>query len=105
MIVTKIEIEFMHVDQTFKETHRKKTTEDREIDDNGDVLLAEKKNTEENRRKWPSTKGKLNAPRNHMIDVASHPACANLGTQALLVVNSFKLHLTALKKFLQIFYF
>ena len=49
-----IEIEFMHVDQTFEETHR---------------------------------------------------ACTDLGTQALLAVNSFKLHLTALKKFLQIFYF
>ena len=103
-----IEIEFMHVDQTFEETQRKKTTEDREINDNGDVLLAEKKNTQENWRKWPtepSTKGKLKAPRNHMIDVASHRACTDLGTQALLAVNSFKLHLTALKKFLQIFYF
>ena len=31
------------------------------------------------RRKWPpepSTKVKLNAPKNHMIDVASHRACA-----------------------------
>ena len=60
-----------------KETE--KTMEDCESDDNGDELLAEKKNTEENSRKWPkepSTKGKLNAPRNHMIDVASHRACA-----------------------------
>ena len=68
-----------HADQTFEETDRKTTTEDREIDDNGDELLAEKKNTEENRRRWPaepSTKGKLNAPRNHMVDVAGHRACA-----------------------------
>ena len=75
------------------------------IDDNGEELLAEKKNTEEKRRKWPtepSTKGKLNAPKNHMIGVATEPPSmrvlktADLGTQALLVVNSFKLHLTAL---------
>ena len=31
---------------------------------------------EENGRQKPSTKGKLNAPRNHMIDVASLRACA-----------------------------
>ena len=33
---------------------------------------------EKRRRKWqtePSMKGKLNAPRNHMIDVRSHRAC------------------------------
>ena len=35
---------------------------------------------EKRRRKWrtePSMKGKLNAPRNHMIDVRSHRACAS----------------------------
>ena len=37
-----------HADQTFEETDRKTTTEDREINDNGDKLLAENKNTEEN---------------------------------------------------------
>ena len=34
-----------------------------------------RKTPDEKRRKWPtepSTKGKLNVPRNHMIDVASH---------------------------------
>ena len=76
-----------------------KTMEDCKIDDNGDELLAEKKK-HRGKRKWPtepSTKGKLNAPRNHMIDVASHriPKTADLGAQVLLVVNSFKLHLTA----------
>ena len=61
------------MDQTFEEQTEKTTTEDRKINDNGDELLVEKKNTEENRRKWPtepSTKGKLNVLRNHMIDVA-----------------------------------
>ena len=42
--------------------------------------------------------GKLKAPMNHMIDVTSYWACAcqrplTPGTKALLVVNSFKLHL------------
>ena len=36
-----------HVDQTFEETKKKKTTEDHKINVNGDELLAEKKNTEE----------------------------------------------------------
>ena len=45
--------------------------------------------------------GKLNAPMNHIIDVASYWACACQGplisgTKALLVVNSVKLHLNAL---------
>ena len=93
------------MDQTFEETDRKKQRKIAKIDDNGEELLAEKKNTEEKRRKWPtepSTKGKLNAPKNHMIEVATEPSSmrvlktADLGTQALLVVNSFKLHLIAL---------
>ena len=61
------------------QTEKKKQRKVCEIDNNGDEPLAEKKNIEEKRRKWPtepSTKGKLNAPRNHMIDVASHQACA-----------------------------
>ena len=61
----------------------KKQTENqrkvREIDDNGDEPLEETKKHRGKRRKWPpepSTKVKLNAPKNHMIDVASHRACA-----------------------------
>ena len=62
-----------------RRNRQKKQRKVRKIDDNGDETLAEKKNTEGKRRKWPtepSTKGKLEAPRNHMIDVASHRACA-----------------------------
>ena len=37
-----------HVDQTFEETDGKNKEKVREIDDNGDEPLVEKKNTEEN---------------------------------------------------------
>ena len=53
--------------------------------------------------------GKLNAPMNHMIDVTSYWACAcqrplTPGTKALLVVNSFKLHLNAFKLVFAVFH-
>ena len=60
---------------------------------------------EENGRQNPVRREKLNAPKNHMIGVATEPPSmrvlktADLGTQALLVVNSFKLHLTALHSY------
>ena len=43
-----------HVDQIVEEKKRTTTTKGREIDGNGDKLLAEKKNTEEKQRKWPA---------------------------------------------------
>ena len=65
--------------QPSKKQTKKNKEKVREIDDNGDEPLVEKKKHRGKRRKWatePSTKGKLNAPRNHMIDVVSHRACA-----------------------------
>ena len=55
----------------------------------------------ENMAERTQNEGKLNAPMNQMIDVDSYWACAcqrplTPGTKALLVVNSFKLHLNAL---------
>ena len=80
--------------------------QDREIDDNGDKLLAEKKNT-----RWKTKKMADRTQHEGKTECAkeSHDWCsqpltmhmlqtADLGTQALLVVNSFKLHLTALKR-------
>ena len=91
------------VDQPFEETDRKTTKEDREIADNGDEPLTGKKNTgetEENGRQNPARREKSErAKESH--DRCSQPPgmrvlnTADLGTLALLVVNSFKLHLTA----------
>ena len=54
----------------------------------------------ENMTDRTQNEGKLNAPMNHMIDVTSYWACAcqrplTPCTKAVLVVNSFKLHLNA----------
>ena len=86
-----------------KKQAEKNNNEDREIADNGDQLLAEKKNTEEteeNGRQNPAQREKTkHAKESH--DRYSQPLgmrvlkTADLGTLALLVVNSFKLHLTA----------
>ena len=90
------------MDQTFEETDRKNNEKVREIDDNGDEPLAEKKNTEENEengRQNPARRKTERAKESH--DRCSQPPgmrmpkTADLGTQALLVVHSFKLHLNS----------
>ena len=91
------------MDQTFEETGRKNNNEDREIAENGDQLLPEKKNTEETeengRQNLAQREKTKRAKESH--DRSSQPLgmcvlkTADLGTLALLVVNSFKLHLTA----------
>ena len=62
-----------------RRNRRKNQRKVREIDDNGDEPLEETKKHRGKRRKWPpepSTKVKVNSAKNHMIDVASHRACA-----------------------------
>lgn len=84
----------------------KQTMEDRESDDNGDELLAEKKKHRGKPKKMADRtqhEGKTERAKESHVRCSQLPGMrvlkiADLGTRALLVVNPFKLHLTAFIK-------
>ena len=85
-----------------KQTEKKKQRKVREIDDNSDEPLAEKKNTEENeengrqnQHEGKNERAKESHDRCSQPPGMRTPKTADLGSQALSVVNSFKLHLNA----------
>ena len=76
---------------------QKKQRKVHEIDNNGEEPLAEKKNADRTQHEGKTERAKASHDRCSQPPGMRMPKTADLGTQALLVVNSFKLHLNSFK--------